>query len=117
MDDLNGALETASLLPEGYMRERTLKVIVARQAQRGDFRDANDCLARISSAEERNKALELMMLAYAERGKLGQAVPLLERITDASLRTKCREVIKITRNTVAYRQGLHGTHDRAGESR
>ena len=49
VDDLKGALETASLLPEGYMRERTLKVIVARQAQRGDFRDANDCLAHIFS--------------------------------------------------------------------
>ncbi|MHB8863246.1 MAG: hypothetical protein ACYC6N_12620, partial [Pirellulaceae bacterium] len=31
-DDLKGALVTAALLPEGYVKERTVKLIVARQA-------------------------------------------------------------------------------------
>lgn len=96
-DDLRGALATAALLPEGYVKERTLKLIVARQAQRGDLRDAVASFAHISSTEERDKAVELTISACIDVGDLEQADQLLQRIEDEGIRIECRKQIRLAR--------------------
>ena len=44
------------------MRQRTLVLIAARQAQRGDFNDALATIPDITDANERDKALQLTIM-------------------------------------------------------
>jgi hypothetical protein len=86
--------QIAAARASGYIKERTLKLVVTRQAQRGDFCDALEALTYISSAEERDKALELVVSAQVDAGELKQAEALLSRIEEKALRTECRERIQ-----------------------
>lgn len=96
-DDLKGALATAALIPQGYMNQRTLALIAARQAQRGDFADACAMIPDISDADERDNALKLIIMALTDAGELGQAQQLLPRIVDPEVLSDCQKQIQDAR--------------------
>ena len=96
-DDLKGALATAALIPQGYMNQRTLALIAARQAQRGDFADACAMIPDISDAVERDNSLKLIIMALMDAGELGQAQQLLPRIVDPEVLSDCQKQIQDAR--------------------
>lgn len=93
--DLKGAYETATLIPEGFMRQRTLKLIAVRQSQQGDFDDAVNIIERISTNEERDAALALTVSELVESSLFRRSNQLANRIQDETIKANSLKRIRI----------------------
>ncbi|MFO0820054.1 MAG: hypothetical protein U1A77_19045 [Pirellulales bacterium] len=94
-DDLPGAMRTLALATEDSWRERIWRIIVLRQAQRGDVQDAVDLLTANPNSESSRKAWPLVIDAALEHEWSDEALwRLINGVSDKPLIETLRRQVR-----------------------
>lgn len=97
IDDLEGAMRVAEMLPRGEERDRAYSRVAAALAQRGNHTTALEVARAIPDDDERFWTLQELARQLGDHGNWHQADVLIDQVGDAELRARAEADLAIAR--------------------
>ncbi len=98
---LDAALHTVQSIDHNWGHDRTLSLVAARMAQRGEFEIATKLLAQINNPPDVHSTRKIIASAMLEAGKFGQAIAQYRLLSDTEQASALRFKFQRIRNEVS----------------